>query len=144
MISTDELLASTARVVMGYVSGNHIPASELPSLITAVAKALQNPGGSGAAAAPEVRQKPAVPIKRSVTPAALYCLECGQTLRMLKRHLKDHDLTPDEYKAKWGLPEDYPLVAPLYSQARSDLAKQLGLGHGRRRSSSGGEEAATE
>lgn len=125
---SDRLIDLTADVVSAYVSNNPVPVAELPSLISNVHSALQQQTAAPAQEASE-SQKPAVPIKKSVTPDYVVCLEDGKQFKSLKRHLSTHHgLTPDEYRAKWGLPADYPLVAPNYAAARSALAKSMGLG----------------
>ena len=107
-----------------------MPASELPQLIGDVFEALKTTKDAGEATA-EV-QKPAVSVKKSITPDYLICLEDGKKFKSLKRHLRTHyDLSPEEYRQKWGLPADYPMVAPNYAKARSELAKQMGLGQNR-------------
>jgi predicted transcriptional regulator len=122
-----ELLSLTAQIVSAHVSHNPVPASELPGLIQEVFRTL---AGVGAAPAPEPeRPQPAVPIKKSITPEYLICLEDGKKLKMLKRHLKTaYNLTPEQYRERWGLPPDYPMVAPNYAKHRSSLAKKIGLG----------------
>lgn len=135
---SDEVLKLTGQIVAAYVSKNPIPASELPSMIKSVHGTLGNlsgvGGGEGAAG-----QKPVVPVKRSVTPDYIVCLEDGKRLKMLKRYLRsNYNMTPEEYRAKWSLPVDYPMVAPNYARQRSDFAKKIGLGRtatsaGRRR-----------
>jgi predicted transcriptional regulator len=128
-----ELIPMTADIVAAYVSANTVPPADLPGLIHNVHKALT---GVSAAAAPEPAPKePAVPIKKSITPDHLICLEDGRKFKSLKRHLRTkYDMSPEEYRAKWGLAKDYPMVAPNYARARSDLAKQMGLGQaGRKR-----------
>jgi predicted transcriptional regulator len=118
----------TADVVAAYVTNNPVPVSELPALIASVAASL-NGLVNGAAAPVEEPQKPAVSIKKSVTPDYIISLETGKRFKSLKRHLMtSYGMTPDEYRAKWNLPSDYPMVAPNYSAARSTLAKSLGLG----------------
>lgn len=125
---SDRLIELTADVVSAYVSNNPIPVAELPSLISNVHSALQQQTAAPAEEASEP-QKPAVPIKKSVTPDYIICLEDGKQFKSLKRHLSTHHgLTPDEYRAKWGLPADYPMVAQNYSASRSALAKSMGLG----------------
>ncbi|MCM8735355.1 MucR family transcriptional regulator [Azospirillum sp. A1-3] len=122
-----EIVALTAKITASYVRGQAIPASALPELIQSVHDALSQAGQQKPIK--EERQAPAVPIRRSVAPDAITCLECGKRNRMLKRHLgSEHDLTPDEYRAKWGLPGDYPMTAPNYAAQRSELAKAHGLG----------------
>jgi len=122
-----ELLALTSDIVAAHVSNNAVSTTELPSLIETVFGKLSQLGGAGAE--PEVELKPAVPIKKSVHDDYLVCLEDGKKLKMLKRHLKTaYNMTPDEYRAKWGLPPDYPMVAPSYARKRQELAKKIGLG----------------
>ena len=125
---SDRLIELTADVVSAYVSNNPVPVAELPSLISNVHSALQQQTAAPAQEASE-SQKPAVPIKKSVTPDYIVCLEDGKQFKSLKRHLSTHHgLSPDEYRAKWGLPADYPMVAQNYSASRSALAKSMGLG----------------
>ena len=122
----------TSEVVSAYVSNNIVPADQLPSLIRDVHGALANSSAGTAAEAPKEKQKPAVPIKKSLTHDYLICLEDGKQFKSLKRHLKTHyDLTPEQYREKWGLPADYPMVAPAYAEARSKLAREMGLGQKR-------------
>jgi predicted transcriptional regulator len=123
----------TANIVSAYVSNNSVPGAEIANLIGYVYSALKRVSG-GQVAAPAEPLKPAVPIKRSVTPEYIVCLEDGQKFKSLKRHLRTrYNLTPDQYREKWGLPPDYSMVAPNYAAARSQLAKQMGLGQQRRR-----------
>ena len=131
-IEKNELVELTAEIVSAYVSNNTVVASDLPSVIHNVFDALSRASSvSGSPAREEL--KPAVPIKRSVTPEYILCLEDGKKFKSLKRHLRTHyDLSPEEYREKWGLPHDYPMVAPNYAAARSDLAKRMGLGQRRR------------
>ena len=126
-----ELLGLTAQIVSAHVSHNPVPASELPGLIQEVFRTLT---GVGSRPAPEPeRPQPAVPIKKSITPGYLICLEDGKKLKMLKRHLKtSYNLSPEQYRERWGLPSDYPMVAPNYAKARSQLAKEMGLGQRRK------------
>jgi predicted transcriptional regulator len=134
-LRSDDILKLTSEIVAAYVSNNSISASELPSIIKSVHSAL---GGLGGAFQNEVQtsQKPAIPVKRSVNPDYIVCLEDGKKLKMLKRYLRsNYNLTPEEYRAKWGLPADYPMVAPNYAAQRSEFAKKIGLG--RTASSSG-------
>jgi len=120
----------TSKIVSAYVANNNIAASDLPALIQGIYSALNRAGIARAETVAAETQRPAVPIRRSVTPDAVYCLECGRAQKMLKRHLRgEHDMTPDEYRAKWGLPTEYPMVAPTYAAARSEMAKSIGLGH---------------
>ena len=117
-------LESVSKIVSAYVSNNSLPSDELPDLITTVHEALLNPD-QVASPPPE----PAVPIKRSIRPDYVICLEDGIKLKMLKRHLRtSFNMSPDEYRRKWGLSSDYPMVAPKYSARRSELAKIIGLG----------------
>ena len=119
-------IAYAADVVAAYVANHKIAAGDLPALIHSVVGAFRGPVQI---AEPEVAAKPAVSIKRSIQADHLVCLEDGKTFKSLKRHLAtDHGLTPAEYRAKWGLPDDYPMVAPAYAAARSELAKKMGLG----------------
>ncbi|WP_036260544.1 MucR family transcriptional regulator [Methylocapsa aurea] len=122
-----------ADIVSAYVSNNSVPASDLPSLINEVHSALLRVTSGTVVAAVEV-PKPAVPAKKSVTNDFLVCLEDGRKFKSLKRHLRtQYNMSPDEYREKWGLAPDYPMVAPNYAKARSNLAKQMGLGQQRRR-----------
>ena len=131
--SQSDLLRLSTDIVAAYVSRNPISVSNLPDLIGTVRSGLQTLG-EPQAAAPTVRQKPAVPISRSVQHDYVVCLEDGKQLKMLKRYLRSrYDLSPDEYRRKWGLPVDYPMVAPAYAERRSDFAKKIGLGRGVRR-----------
>lgn len=134
-LKSDDILKLAAEIVAAYVSNNPIPVSELPAMIKSVHSTL---GGLGSGLQGEVQtaQKPAVPIKRSVNPDYIVCLEDGKKLKMLKRYLRsNYNMTPEEYRAKWGLPADYPMVAPNYAAQRSEFAKKIGLG--RTASSSG-------
>ena len=123
-----DLTSLTADIVSAYVANNAIGGDKLPDVIGSVYVALSK--ASAQAIEPEkVELKPAVAIKKSVTPDYIICLEDGKRFKSLKRHLKSHyDLTPEDYREKWGLPRDYPMVAPAYAAARSDLAKNMGLG----------------
>ncbi len=117
-------LELVSKIASAYVSNNHLPPSELHHLITTVHEALQKPDQAGLSP-PE----PAVPIKKSVTRNYVICLEDGKKMKMLKRHLRNaFDMSPDEYRQRWGLPSGYPMVAPEYSARRSELAKKIGLG----------------
>lgn len=128
------LIDLSADIVAAYVSKNTIPASELPSLIREVYGALEHVSSQPTEAA-EPELKPAVSIRRSVTPDYIVCLEDGKKFKSLKRHLRTHyDLSPEEYRDKWGLAHDYPMVAPNYARARSELAKKMGLGQKGRQS----------
>jgi predicted transcriptional regulator len=125
----------TANIVSAYVGNNSVPGAEIPNLISQVYTALKRATGGAVPAAAEPL-KPAVPIKRSVTPEYIVCLEDGLKFKSLKRHLRTrYNMTPDQYREKWGLPPDYAMVASNYAAARSKLAKQMGLGQQRRRRS---------
>jgi predicted transcriptional regulator len=122
-----------ADIVSAYVSNNSVPAGDLPGLISQVHLALARVG-NGAAEASAEAPKPAIAIKKSVTPDYIICLEDGKKFKSLKRHLRtQYNLTPEQYRDKWGLAPDYPMVAPNYAKARSDLAKEMGLGQQRRK-----------
>lgn len=123
-----EFLATlTADIVSAHVSNNSVATGDLPQLIQSVYASLANVGG--AAPAPAERPQPAVSVRASIKPDYIICLEDGKKLKMLKRHLMTHyGMTPDDYRAKWGLPSDYPMVAPNYAETRRALAKQIGLG----------------
>jgi len=128
-----DFIALAANIVSAYVSHNLVPSGEIPNLISQVYSALKRVAASQSAAAAEA-PKPAIPIKRSVTPEYIVCLEDGLKFKSLKRHLRArYKLTPDQYREKFGLPPDYPMVAPNYAAARSKLAKDMGLGQQRRR-----------
>jgi MucR family transcriptional regulator, transcriptional regulator of exopolysaccharide biosynthesis len=123
----------TADIVSAYVSNNSVSAGDIPGLINQVHSALMRVSGSPAEA-PSEPLKPAVPLKKSITPEYIVCLEDGKKFKSLKRHLRtQYNMTPEQYREKWGLAPDYPMVAPNYAAARSQLAKQMGLGQQRRR-----------
>ncbi|GGF82440.1 MucR family transcriptional regulator [Azorhizobium oxalatiphilum] len=123
------LLELTTEIVASYVSNNSVAAADLSQLIGAVHGSLSGLSGDAPALAAPVELKPAVPIRKSITPDAIICLEDGKPFKSLKRHLNTaYGLSPDEYRTKWGLPYDYPMVAPNYAAARSEMAKSLGLG----------------
>ena len=125
------LIELTADIASAYVSNNTVAASDLPSVIQSIFKALTVVDGP--VEAPEAPKTPAVPIKKSMTDDFLICLEDGRKFKSLKRHLRTkYNMSPEEYRAKWGLPKSYPMVAPAYAAARSQLAKQMGLGQGGR------------
>ncbi len=130
--NNETLLSLTADIVAAHVANNTVAASELPTMIGNIYQALAN---LGSAAEPQASEpQPAVSIRASVKPDYLICLEDGKKLKMLKRHLMTHyQMTPDDYRAKWGLPADYPMVAPNYAEQRRSLAKKIGLGTSRRR-----------
>jgi len=126
-------MALTANIVSAYVSNNTVPSGEIANLISQVHSALLRVSG-GQPAPPSEPLKPAVPVKRSITSDFLVCLEDGKKFKSLKRHLRtQYGMTPEQYREKWSLPPDYPMVAPNYAAARSQLAKQMGLGQQRRR-----------
>ncbi|WAJ28795.1 MucR family transcriptional regulator [Antarcticirhabdus aurantiaca] len=129
----DSRLDAVTDIITSYLSNNQVPASELPALIASVRAALEAPaGGRPAAEAEPVDLTPAVPVKKSITPDYLISLEDGRPYKSLKRHLQaSYGMTPDDYRRKWGLPADYPMVAPNYAAARSALAKSMGLGRKR-------------
>jgi predicted transcriptional regulator len=128
MIDNDSLLQLTADIVSAYVSNNPTPPASLPGLIADINTAIRGLGGPAPAPEP-VQLVPAVPVKKSITPDYLVSLEDGRKFKSLKRHLMTHyDLTPDQYRKKWSLPADYPMVAPGYAAVRSKLAKNSGLG----------------
>jgi predicted transcriptional regulator len=124
----NEMLRMTAEVAAAYVGHNTLPATQITDLIKTIYGALQALESPNGAAPADL--KPVVPIKKSVTPDFIICLEDGKKLKMLKRHLRTaYGLTPEEYRAKWGLPPDYPMVAPNYAEQRSIFARKIGLGH---------------
>jgi predicted transcriptional regulator len=130
---SSSFIGLTAEIVSAYVSNNSVPAAEIPVLIsqvhTALARVSSNRGEFMADSA-----RPAVTVKKSITPDYIVCLEDGKKFKSLKRHLRtQYNITPEQYREKWGLPMDYPMVAPNYAAARSQLAKQMGLGQQRRR-----------
>ncbi|HAT86996.1 MucR family transcriptional regulator [Cohaesibacter gelatinilyticus] len=127
------LIELTADIVSAYVSNNAVPVNDVSGLIGDIYKALEETSKPEAEEVVEA-PKPAVSIKKSITPDYIICLEDGKKFKSLKRHLRTHyDLSPEEYREKWGLPADYPMVAPSYAEARSNLAKKMGLGQQRRR-----------
>nr|WP_321457713.1 MucR family transcriptional regulator [uncultured Cohaesibacter sp.] len=127
------LIELTADIVSAYVSNNAVPINDLSGLIGDIYKALEDtksPVSEEVVEAP----KPAISVKKSITPDYIVCLEDGKKFKSLKRHLRTHyNLSPEEYREKWGLPADYPMVAPSYAEARSSLAKKMGLGQQRRK-----------
>ena len=128
----ETLITLTADIVAAHVSNNSVAVSDLPVLIQNVHNALSGLGGK--APEPEVKQEPAVSVRSSVKPDYIVCLEDGKKLKMLKRHLMTHyNMTPDQYRQKWNLSPDYPMVAPNYAEQRRSLAKKIGLGTKRRR-----------
>lgn len=132
MDEKSEIIEMTADIVSAYVGNNMVGASDLQNLIQCVHRALAGVS-TGAEVVEAAPKEPAVPIKRSITPGFLICLEDGRKFKSLKRHLRTkYNMSPEDYRAKWGLPKDYPMVAPDYAKARSELAKQMGLGQGGR------------
>jgi predicted transcriptional regulator len=127
-IGQNELLSLTTEIVSSHVSNNTVAVGDLPQLIRLVFTSLAVQGQEEQKEQPE-KPTPAVPIKKSVMPEYIVCLEDGKKLKMLKRHLKTrYNMTPEEYRKRWGLPDDYPMVAPAYAEQRSSLAKKMGLG----------------
>ncbi len=125
-IDSEMLISLTTDIVVSHVSNNQVDADDIPVLIRDVHAALS---GLGTATAEPVRPEPAVSIRSSVKPDHIVCLEDGKKMKMLKRHLMtSYNMTPDEYRARWGLPADYPMVAPDYAEKRRELAKKIGLG----------------
>ena len=142
MDETSQILEMTADIVSAYVGNNEVAAADLPGLIQNIHASLTKASGGAAEPEPEVRE-PAVPIRKSISPDFLICLEDGRKFKSLKRHLRTkYDMSPEDYRAKWGLAKDYPMVAPNYAKARSDLAKQMGLGQGGRKPARAGRPAA--
>jgi len=130
--NNNELLALTADIVSSHVANNTLAVGDIAPLIEQVYQTLARVGSAEPA---QDKPKPAVTVRRSVTPNFIICLEDGKKLKMLKRYLRsNYDMTPDDYRRKWGLPADYPMVAPNYSKRRSEFAKEIGLGRGGRRS----------
>lgn len=130
---TVTLIEMTADLIAAYVSKNHVRAAELPELISTVHASLAGMGSEPVAEPEPDKPVPPVSIRKSITDDYLISLEDGKHYRSLKRHLSVRGMTPDEYRAKWGLPRDYPMVAPAYAKARSELAKSFGLGSQRRK-----------
>jgi predicted transcriptional regulator len=129
--NNEKLMAHTAAIVAAYVGKNAVALADLPALMAAVHQNLARL--SVGESAPEARPEPFVPVKKSVMPEYIVCLEDGKKLKMLKRHLKTaYNMTPEQYRERWGLSPDYPMVAPNYAKQRSKLAKQIGLGTARR------------
>ena len=128
-----QLLEMTADIVSAYVGNNNVQVTEVPGLISSIHAALSQISTGVVEVEPEVKE-PAVSVRKSITPDYLICLEDGRKFKSLKRHLRTkYNMSPEEYRAKWGLAKDYPMVAPNYAKARSDLAKQMGLGQGGRK-----------
>jgi len=127
-LPNDQLLRMVSEIVTAYVGGNNLPSVQIPDVIKTVHGALSSLVSDSAKPA-ATQQKPAVAVKKSIMPEYIICLEDGKKLKMLKRYLRSHyNMTPEEYRAKWGLAADYPMVAPKYSEKRSAFAKQIGLG----------------
>ena len=132
--SGEELMRLGAGIVSAYVSRNAVTAEAVPDIIRSVHQALAQLAGGGPPAQPEERPKPAVPVGRSVQHDYIVCLEDGKKLKMLKRYLRSrYNMSPEDYRRRWGLAPDYPMVAPAYAARRSDFAKKIGLGRGVRR-----------
>ncbi|MBL8773693.1 MAG: MucR family transcriptional regulator [Phenylobacterium sp.] len=130
----EDVLRLGAAIVAAYVSRNQVPIAEVPDMIRTVHQALAQLSSGGSPAPVEERPKPAVPVGRSVQHDYIVCLEDGKRLKMLKRYLRSrYNMSPEDYRRRWGLPPDYPMVAPAYAARRSDFAKQIGLGRGVRR-----------
>ena len=126
---SNPVITMTSQIVAAYVRQNNIPTADLPALISSIFQSLANLGQPVNQTEPSPELIPAVPVKKSVTPDYIVCLEDGKKLKMLKRHLNNaYSLTPSKYRTKWGLPVDYPMVAPNYAKTRSKLALEIGLG----------------
>ena len=133
-VSDQDKLRWSADIVAAFVSQNTLPAAGIPDLIRSVYDALSHLDQAPAPARSLEKQKPAVPVSKSINDDYIVCLEDGKRLKMLKRYLRSrYDMSPEEYRRKWSLPPDYPMVAPAYAARRSDFAKQIGLGRGVRR-----------
>ena len=132
-VTSPNYIELCADIVSAYVSNNSVPTTDLPSLLTSVYAALTKTV-QGRQEEPKAELVPAVSVRKSVTPDAIICLEDGKSFKSLKRHLRTtYDMTPEQYRAKWNLPADYPMVAPNYAKARSELARTMGLGQQRRK-----------
>ncbi len=138
-MSDSNSIELAARVVAAFVSYNSLPVAELPALIEAVHGSVKRceDGTAAESTAQEIARTPAVSIRKSITPDFLICLDDGERFKSLRRHLKTLGLTPEEYRERWGLPADYPMVAPNYAAQRSALAKQIGLGQMRKETKKG-------
>jgi predicted transcriptional regulator len=131
-LSSSDLLRMASEVVAAYVRNNPVPTKDLAGVINTVHNSLADLSNGGPEQ-PQLRD-PAVPVRKSIRPDYIVCLEDGKKLKMLKRHLRtSYGMTPEEYRLKWGLAPDYPMVAPNYAKQRSEFAKKIGLGHSRRR-----------
>jgi predicted transcriptional regulator len=127
-VTDEDMMRMTTEVVSAYVGNNMLPAAQIPDVIRTVYSSLRDLNATEGHAERE-SPKPAIPVRRSVTPDYIICLEDGKKLKMLKRHLRTtYNMSPDEYRTKWALPADYPMVAPNYAKQRSEFAKQIGLG----------------
>jgi predicted transcriptional regulator len=143
-VTSPNYIELCADIVSAYVSNNSVPAADLPSLLNSVYAALTKTA-QGQKEETKAELVPAVPARKSVTPDAIICLEDGKSFKSLKRHLRTtYDMTPEQYRAKWNLPADYPMVAPNYAKARSELAKSMGLGQQRRKGKAPVEAAAND
>ncbi len=132
-VTSPNYIELSADIVSAYVSNNSVPATDLPLLLQSVYAALTQTA-QGQKEEPKAELVPAVSVRKSVTPDAIICLEDGKSFKSLKRHLRTtYDMTPEQYREKWGLPRDYPMVAPNYAKARSELARTMGLGQQRRK-----------
>lgn len=132
MSDTSTYIELAAEIVSAYVSNNSVPAAELPGLLGEIHSALVRVSNGTAVVVPPEAAKPAVPPKKSITNDYIVCLEDGEKFKSLKRHLRTrYDMSPDQYREKWGLPSDYPMVAPSYAKTRSALARKMGLGQQR-------------
>lgn len=133
MITHDDIMRITSGIVSSFVSNNPVTTESLPNVIRSVYKTVCGLTGT-AEAKLEERPRPALPISKSITPDYIVCLEDGRKLKMLKRYLRSrYDMSPDDYRRRWGLPADYPMVAPSYTERRSEFAKSIGLGKGVRK-----------
>jgi predicted transcriptional regulator len=131
-VDNEELMRMTTDIVASFLTHNSVPAESVPEMIKSVHATMREI--SGGESKPEPKAKPAVPISKSVTDDYIICLEDGKKLKMLKRYLRSqYDMSPDDYRRKWGLAADYPMVAPNYSKRRSEFAKEIGLGRGGRK-----------
>ncbi|EAP90897.1 transcriptional regulator [Oceanicaulis sp. HTCC2633] len=131
-VDNEELMRMTTDIVASFLTHNSVPAESVPDMIKSVYATMKEI--SGEPAKPEPKAKPAVPVSRSVSDDYIVCLEDGKKLKMLKRYLRSqYDMSPEDYRRKWGLPADYPMVAPNYSKRRSEFAKEIGLGRGARK-----------
>jgi predicted transcriptional regulator len=143
-VASQDYIDLAADIVSAYVSNNSVPAADLPALLQSIHAALTKTA-KGQEEEPQVELIPAVSVKKSLTPDYIVCLEDGKKFKSLKRHLRTtYDMTPEQYRAKWNLPADYPMVAPNYAKARSELAKTMGLGQQRRKSKALTETAAND